>query len=54
MLTAPRVYNAMARDGLFFRGVGWLSPRTGAPVVAIVLQGVAPRRSPVRENTSRF
>lgn len=41
MLTAPRVYNAMACDGLFFRGVGWVSPRTGAPVVAIVLQGVA-------------
>ena len=41
MLTAPRVYYAMARDGLFFERVGWLSPRTGAPVVAIVLQGVA-------------
>ena len=41
MLTAPRVYNAMARDGLFFHSVGWLSPRTGAPVVAILLQGVA-------------
>src|SRR5471030_2210935 len=24
MLTAPRVYNAMARDGLFFRKVGQL------------------------------
>ncbi|HLK69506.1 MAG TPA: amino acid permease [Bryobacteraceae bacterium] len=41
MLTAPRVYNAMACDGLFFRSVGWLSPGTGAPVVAILLQGVA-------------
>jgi APA family basic amino acid/polyamine antiporter len=41
MLTAPRVYNAMARDGLFFARVGWISPRTGAPVVAILLQGVA-------------
>jgi APA family basic amino acid/polyamine antiporter len=30
----------MARDGLFFKSVGWLSPRTGVPVVAIVLQGV--------------
>jgi APA family basic amino acid/polyamine antiporter len=40
ILTAPRVYYAMARDGLFFTSVGWLSPRTGAPVVAIVLQGV--------------
>jgi APA family basic amino acid/polyamine antiporter len=41
MLTAPRVYNAMARDGLFFESVGRLDPRTGAPVVAIVLQGIA-------------
>ena len=41
MLTAPRVYNAMARDGLFFESVGRLSPRTGAPVTAIVLQGIA-------------
>jgi APA family basic amino acid/polyamine antiporter len=40
ILTAPRVYNAMARDGLFFQSVGWLAPRTGAPVIAIVLQGV--------------
>jgi basic amino acid/polyamine antiporter, APA family len=41
MLTAPRVYNAMARDGLFFASVGRLNPRTGAPVTAIVLQGIA-------------
>ena len=40
MLTAPRVYYAMARDGLFFQRVGWLDPRTQAPSVAIVLQGV--------------
>jgi APA family basic amino acid/polyamine antiporter len=40
MLTAPRVYYAMARDGLFFARVGTLSERTAAPVVAIVLQGV--------------
>jgi basic amino acid/polyamine antiporter, APA family len=39
MLTAPRVYFAMARDGLFFRQVGWVHPRTRAPVVAILLQG---------------
>jgi APA family basic amino acid/polyamine antiporter len=41
MLTAPRVYYAMARDGLFFESVGKLSLRFGAPVVAIVLQGFA-------------
>ena len=40
MLTAPRVYYAMAKDGLFFKGVAWLHPRTRVPVVAIVLQGV--------------
>ncbi|HXB56437.1 MAG TPA: amino acid permease [Vicinamibacteria bacterium] len=40
ILTAPRVYYAMARDGLFFRSVGWLHPRTRVPVVAIALQGV--------------
>jgi APA family basic amino acid/polyamine antiporter len=40
MLTAPRVYYAMARDGLFFRSVGSLNARTRAPVVAIALQGV--------------
>jgi len=39
MLTAPRVYYAMAKDGLFFKGVAWLHPRTRVPVVAIVLQG---------------
>jgi basic amino acid/polyamine antiporter, APA family len=40
MLTAPRVYFAMARDGVFFRGVAWVHPRTRVPVAAIVLQGV--------------
>ena len=40
ILTAPRVYYAMARDGLFFERVGRVSPRTGAPVTAIVLQGI--------------
>jgi APA family basic amino acid/polyamine antiporter len=39
MLTAPRVYFAMAEDGLFFRGVARLSERTRAPVAAIALQG---------------
>ncbi len=40
MLTAPRVYFAMAEDGLFFRSVAWLHPRTRVPVAAIALQGV--------------
>jgi APA family basic amino acid/polyamine antiporter len=40
MLTAPRVYFAMARDGVFFKKVGWLDPRSRVPTVAIILQGV--------------
>jgi APA family basic amino acid/polyamine antiporter len=39
MLTAPRVYFAMAEDGLFFRSVAWVSFRTHVPVAAIALQG---------------
>ena len=39
MLTAPRVYYAMAEDGLFFRAVGRLHPKTRAPVLAIAIQG---------------
>jgi APA family basic amino acid/polyamine antiporter len=39
MLTAPRVYFAMAEDGVFFRAVAQVHPRTRAPIVAIVLQG---------------
>jgi APA family basic amino acid/polyamine antiporter len=38
-LTSPRVYYAMARDGLFFRRVAWVHPRTRSPVVAVLLQG---------------
>jgi APA family basic amino acid/polyamine antiporter len=40
MLTVPRLYHAMARDGLFFRAVAWIDPRTQVPVVAIALQGL--------------
>jgi APA family basic amino acid/polyamine antiporter len=39
ILTAPRVYFAMASDGTFFKSVAWLHPRTRVPVVAIALQG---------------
>lgn len=39
MLTAPRVYFAMAEDGVFFKSVARLDARTRAPVVAIALQG---------------
>ncbi len=40
LLTMPRVYFAMAADGLFFRSVARTSARTGAPVAAIVLQAI--------------
>lgn len=40
MLTAPRVYFAMAEDGLFFSTVARVSGRTRVPVVAIILQGL--------------
>src|SRR5882724_3606540 len=40
ILTAPRVYFAMAEDGLFFRGMAWVHPVTRVPVFAIVLQSV--------------
>src|SRR5207245_10870905 len=39
MLTAPRVYYAMAADGVFFRAVARVSKKTQVPVVAIALQG---------------
>jgi APA family basic amino acid/polyamine antiporter len=38
VLTAPRVYFAMARDGLFFRQLAWVHPQTQAPVFAIAIQ----------------
>jgi len=40
MLTAPRVYFAMARDGVFFERVAYVSARSRAPVVAIAVQGI--------------
>jgi APA family basic amino acid/polyamine antiporter len=39
LLTGPRVYFAMAQDGVFFRSVAAVHPRTRVPIVAIVLQG---------------
>jgi APA family basic amino acid/polyamine antiporter len=40
ILTAPRVYFAMAADGMFFKSIGQLSSRSKAPVAAIALQGI--------------
>jgi APA family basic amino acid/polyamine antiporter len=36
MLTAPRMYYAMARDGVFFQRLAGVHPRFGTPVFAIV------------------
>jgi len=36
MLTAPRLYFAMARDGVFFERLARISPTRGTPVAAIV------------------
>ncbi len=40
VLTAPRVYFAMAEDGVFFRQLAWVSPTTRVPVIAITLQSI--------------
>jgi APA family basic amino acid/polyamine antiporter len=37
-MSAPRVYFAMARDGLFPHAAARLNPRTGAPVRAVLMQ----------------
>jgi APA family basic amino acid/polyamine antiporter len=39
-LTAPRVYFAMARDGLFFRRLAEVHPRFGTPAVAVATSSV--------------
>lgn len=39
LLSVPRVYFAMARDGLFFERVASVHPRWGTPAVAILVQG---------------
>jgi len=40
VLTAPRVYYAMANDGLFFSKFGEISARFRVPVFAILAQGI--------------
>lgn len=39
ILTGPRVYYAMAHDGLFFKSIGRVHPKTRVPLYAIILQG---------------
>lgn len=40
ILTSPRIYYAMARDGVFFKQLASVHHRSKAPVVAIVVQGL--------------
>jgi APA family basic amino acid/polyamine antiporter len=40
LLSIPRVYYAMARDGLFFDAVARVHPRFHTPATAILIQGV--------------
>ena len=40
MMTAPRIFFAMAEDGLFPRAIARVDPRTGAPTAAILLAAV--------------
>ncbi len=39
-LTGPRIYFAMAEDGLFFRKLSYIHPKYNTPVYAIIAQGV--------------
>jgi amino acid transporter len=40
LLTGPRVFYAMARDGLFFPEMGELHPRSRTPYLAVLFQGL--------------
>jgi APA family basic amino acid/polyamine antiporter len=40
MLNAPRVYFAMARDGLFFHSLSQVHPRFGTPALAVGAAGI--------------
>lgn len=40
ILTGPRVYYAMAKEGLFFRSFGTVHPGSHVPMLAIIVQGI--------------
>lgn len=40
VLTGPRVYYAMAKDGIFLESFGSLNPRFKAPIFGLVVQGI--------------
>src|SRR5438876_7580770 len=46
------VYYAMARDGVFFKAVGYLDPRTRVPTVVIVFLDQDKDRKSTRLNSS--
>lgn len=39
ILTTPRIFFQMAKDGVFFKSLAWIDPRRRVPAVAIALQG---------------
>ncbi len=39
-MSAPRIYYAMAEDGIFFKQLAWVHPRWRTPVVAMLVQVV--------------
>ncbi|HZZ64505.1 MAG TPA: amino acid permease [Candidatus Baltobacteraceae bacterium] len=39
ILVAPRLYFQLAQDGMLFRQVGWVHPRTRVPLIAILMHG---------------
>jgi APA family basic amino acid/polyamine antiporter len=39
-MSAPRIYYAMAEDGIFFKQLAWVHPRWHTPVVAMLVQVV--------------
>ncbi|HEY9776903.1 MAG TPA: amino acid permease [Planktothrix sp.] len=40
ILSGPRAYYAMARDGLFFKKAGELHPKTNVPLWGLIIQGI--------------
>lgn len=40
ILSGPRLYYAMAKDGLFFKNAGVLHAKTNVPVFGLVIQGI--------------
>jgi len=39
-MSAPRVYFAMAKDGIFFKSLAYVHPRYGTPIYAMLIQAV--------------